>query len=63
MNIYLKPCPYCGTSNIVEEKIFVVPHWGWWKVYADCCDITGPYRSTREEAMAAWNQRFMDKDL
>jgi hypothetical protein len=54
----IAPCPFCGTSNDEEEKIWLIPDdYPFWKMYAVCCDITGPYKATQEEALAAWNTR------
>lgn len=54
----IAPCPYCGASNDKEEKIWLIPDdYPFWKMYAVCCDITGPYKATQEEALAAWNKR------
>lgn len=53
----LEPCPWCGTSNEKEEKLWLVCQDRFWQVYAVCCDITGPYKATQEEAIEAWNKR------
>ncbi len=61
MGIFLRECPFCGTSNDTAERIWLIPDDGiWWKVYAGCCDFTGPYKATKAEAANAWNTRAGD---
>jgi len=57
MTLYLKPCPFCGHSNIQTEDCRA-PDQGW---YAVCmgCHAQGPLRSTPERANLAWDDRAM----
>jgi len=48
----LKPCPFCGFSEIQFFNQFSMK-------YARCarCGAEGPYVNTDEGAIAAWNNR------
>jgi Lar family restriction alleviation protein len=47
----LKPCPFCGLSEVGHDKNSLNDHW----VFCDFCEATGPIRDTEAEAAAAWN--------
>jgi len=49
----LKPCPFCGSSNIQKAARRDFPVW------TECleCRTTGPAKLTGREADTAWNQR------
>lgn len=58
----LKPCPFCGGNNIVEEAIvdeapeeFYVC-WMW----CEDCACEGPGADTTEQAAEKWNERKLD---
>jgi len=58
MSEKLKPCPFCGRTNMniyqdsnKDSKIA-------WPFYIWCsCEIHGPFRKTERGAIAAWNRR------
>ena len=43
----LLPCPYCGSSNIVNG--------GFYHMYCLVCNMSGPAKPTTAEAREAWN--------
>jgi Lar family restriction alleviation protein len=49
----LRPCPFCGSSNISKARRIDYPVW------TQClsCDACGPLKLTGREADAAWNVR------
>ena len=50
----LKPCPFCGSSNIVADGQTSLKD-----SYVSCneCDADGPMRERKQEAIDAWNRR------
>jgi plasmid stability protein len=50
----LMPCPWCGSTNLIQWGI-ASSHW----VRCDNCrgSVSGPAGNTREQAAAAWNKR------
>ena len=48
----LKPCPFCGGTNIFVED----DGWGWVS-YCDVCDANVSDRMTKKEAIDDWNKR------
>ena len=48
----LKPCPFCPDGGKPEIG-YTVTYWG----YCHTCGTEGPYKTTREEAIEAWNTR------
>jgi Lar family restriction alleviation protein len=56
----LKPCPFCGGSNVTVH-VFEEGRGGgydpWVAVMCDDCDIQGETHKTEEEAVEAWNRR------
>jgi len=56
MPVKLKPCPFCG-----ERKDLFVPHEGvTYQVYCDNCTSHGPWKLSRNGAIAVWNRRSTD---
>lgn len=57
----LKPCPFCGTAKNQIDGIRVQQNGPksnrWWECVCDVCDFCGPALDTKEQAIAAWNQR------
>ena len=53
MNEELKPCPFCGSSQV---KANLMGH-GWTEVYCGACEAEGPPRENEKDANAAWNKR------
>jgi len=51
MSEELKPCPFCGSTNLGFLSLFA------WEVQCNLCLAEGPKADTREEAIAAWNRR------
>lgn len=60
MEIALRECLFCWMGNELTEKIWLICQDRFWQAYAVCCDFTGPYRNTKEEAIEAWNTRAGD---
>jgi Lar family restriction alleviation protein len=53
----LKPCPFCGGDGMLYDT----SQFGLFIAWCNNCGVdTDPY-DTREEAIAAWNQRTHDK--
>jgi Lar family restriction alleviation protein len=50
----LKGCPFCG--NPVEPPARA-DEFGDWRVSCWRCEVAGPERKSRDEALAAWNTR------
>jgi Lar family restriction alleviation protein len=50
----LKPCPFCGSEEIVAKD-----HHGNGISYVECveCGTLGPYSNTVEDAIKWWNRR------
>lgn len=48
------PCPYCGAKDGQRLKRV----WKTWWFVGCTCTAAGPARKTREEAVAAWNERM-----
>ncbi|MEO1700265.1 MAG: Lar family restriction alleviation protein [Planctomycetota bacterium] len=49
----LKPCPFCGDTYY----LVVDDHPGAASVLCDACDVEGPMRQSKTEAVTAWNRR------
>ena len=52
-----EPCPFCGS-----KKSLCTGHYGHmdpkpWRAECMTCGATGPWASTEQEAMDAWNRR------
>jgi len=48
----LKPCPFCGSSDIAESR------WvSGWTICCYDCDAEGPHALTIKEAVEKWNDR------
>lgn len=49
----LKPCPFCGGTNLTIINVYGEEY------YVDCstCTTCGPGGETEEEAIKAWNRR------
>lgn len=54
----LKPCPFCGSDDVVVEETYA-------SGYVRCrgCGAEGGFRYSHEEAAAAWNSRTNAKKL
>lgn len=50
----LKPCPFCGSDEIVLGK-------GLFAVMCLGCGVITKYYNTEKEAIAAWNRRASDE--
>ena len=54
----LKPCPFCGSTNIdITEYAAVMVF-----VQCDDCGATFPHFDGKEEAVSAWNRRANDAE-
>jgi Lar family restriction alleviation protein len=57
----LNLCPFCGAMNNITVEIN--PHYwdtgmqDFYAVHCHECTTFGPYKSSREEAVSAWNER------
>ena len=51
----IKACPFCGHDAVIEETW--IADYFWVQCQFKQCHGTGPYRKTREGAIAAWNSR------
>jgi Lar family restriction alleviation protein len=53
MDVELKPCPFCGSSDVHIVAGDKCDEWG------TCvnCGADGPFRDTEAQAIAAWNRR------
>ncbi len=58
----LKQCPFCGSEDIECE-------WSWhqatgwrteWACQCRVCQASGPLTRTKDESIAAWNERAND---
>lgn len=55
--IELKPCPFCGSDDVIcdmFEDVYFVECW-------DCCAKVESYNGL-EDAVAGWNARAIDRD-
>ena len=52
----LKLCPICGNRAIIHKA-----YDGTFCVQCPKCTLTSPYKSTKEEAIKAWNRRINDE--
>ena len=52
-----KLCPFCGSDDC-----HVFPDISWFSVRCRGCDGEGPVKDTHEEAIAAWNRRYICPD-
>ena len=52
----LKPCPFCGSNEDIEQReAWVVTGYKWYVNCGDCWGH-GPLRETKEDACASWNE-------
>ena len=54
----LKPCPFCGNSEI--ESYGSTKHSFWFE--CNSCGAAGPLKDTLETATTAWNNRALDAE-
>ena len=56
-DIYLKPCPFCGSSENLNIDRYQSD--GVWWAYVECteCMATSPVGKLKRDAVLAWNQR------
>lgn len=54
----LKPCPFCGyeTLEVYDYALPGDPR-PKWSVSCEMCMTLGPQKSTKSEAISAWNMR------
>lgn len=55
--VELKPCPFCGSDDVIcdmFEDVYFVECW-------DCCAKVESYNGL-EDAVAGWNARAIDRD-
>lgn len=54
MSEELKPCPFCGSKDILES--------GYQVNWITClnCECDGPLEKTKQEAIKAWNKRVKE---
>lgn len=54
MSDELKPCPFCGSTDLLQEN----NHYGWAIVQCEECGACGPcINSGRKAANLSWNGR------
>lgn len=51
--IYLKPCPFCGSYCVALESDPLIGH----HIRCSSCGAETRFIATREESAAAWNRR------
>jgi Lar family restriction alleviation protein len=61
MSETLKPCPFCGSTNVAIRKD-VHGNLLWWGECQECDSSTGT-RDTADQAVAVWNTRAESADL
>ena len=57
--VKLKPCPFCGTDDIMGSSMtshYAMPHQVYW-MECCACNTRGPEKSEVLEARNAWNRR------
>ena len=62
--IELKPCPFCGSSNVTLEVEYGSDcgyGFGGHTVICNNCGVQTIYYETKEEAIEAWNKRADDE--
>jgi Lar family restriction alleviation protein len=54
--VRLEPCPFCSEREaLLYCHDEAGDHWIWCMV--ETCEVSGPVRKSKDEAIAAWNQR------
>ena len=56
MKTKLKPCPFCGNTNIV----FIGPDSGTKWYYCSNCAVIGPEGESKSQATRLWNKRVKE---
>ena len=54
----MKPCPFCGLSNIVVFQEAICD----WHATCNDCGSTNPFNRDHDEAIRAWNCRPRRQD-
>ena len=58
MSEELKPCPFCGNSDVyVDKGVLGNDELGNYFVCCEFCHTTGPAGKTEDDAVASWNRR------
>ena len=57
----LKPCPFCGSTNIDCSNYSGSYNKAWFVQCDECCAMF-PMFDTKEEAIEAWNTRTTQKE-
>lgn len=53
----LRPCPFCGESDIILERCGARGRENWTHAVCETCDTRGPQRYGRNLAIDMWNKR------
>ncbi len=54
----LKPCPFCGSSDVKRSKFFE-----YWRVVCVNCETKSGLYNTYLSAMLAWNRRANNAEV
>lgn len=60
MSEELKPCPFCGSEDVVLQESIIYP--GEYYVCCNVCGILTNRYSNRSLAISAWNKRVENKE-
>lgn len=55
----VKPCPFCGGTDIRMDESFGTDSWSFGR-WCHACGSIGPISESAEQALAAWNRRADD---
>lgn len=58
----LKPCPFCGSSNVKNEWVYAGTDLEEYWVECMNCGGKGPWDSDQQQAIEEWNTRVNKND-